>query len=476
MTVSAVDVERNLGAPAPRSSAEIFIIPIEPDRFLIYAPLRRAAFVANTTMVNVLVDLKDGRDGAPRDLSGPAIEFLRRLEIVDAGPETPPVTTFSGVPRPAAVTLFLTTACNLRCTYCYASAGDTPLRSMRIETAERGIRYVASNAADMGASRFSVAYHGGGEPSANWAVMAGSLDYARRLAGELGLGVDADAATNGVLRDDQIDWMAANLRSASVSFDGLPEMHDLHRPTATGLPSSGRVMHTIRRFDAAGFRYGVRMTVTSDQIPRLAESVDFVCSHFRPERVQVEPSYQLGRWVGAPSAETEAFIEAYREAHARARALGTEVTYSAARLDTLTNHFCGVTQDSFALSPDGNVSGCYEVFSESNALARVFFYGKPDETSDGYVFNLPVLERLRGQAVQHREFCRGCFAKWHCAGDCYHKSLATSGHGEFQGSDRCNITRELLKDQILDRIARTGGAFWHEAPVADPCSAEEDRT
>ncbi len=60
----------------------------------------------------------------------------------------------------------------------------------------------------------------------------------------------------------------------------------------------------------------------------------------------------------------------------------------------LSNHFRGVTQDGFSLSPDGNVSGCYEVFSEDRPFADRFFYGRAEQK--GYAFNLPVLERLRG--------------------------------------------------------------------------------
>ena len=40
--------------------------------------------------------------------------------------------------------------------------------------------------------------------------------------------------------------------------------------------------------------------------------------------------------------------------------------------------------------PDGNVSACYEVFSEDNPWAPVFFYGKP-EKEKGYRFELEKL-------------------------------------------------------------------------------------
>jgi uncharacterized protein len=67
----------------------------------------------------------------------------------------------------------------------------------------------------------------------------------------------AASASNGFLREDQIDWIVENLDGGvSVSFDGLPSSHDRHRLTAGGQGSSERVMHTLRRFDAAGYAYG----------------------------------------------------------------------------------------------------------------------------------------------------------------------------------------------------------------------------
>ena len=448
-------------------SAEVFLIPLDGGRHLVYAPLRRAAFIGNARTVNFLADLQAGFFDEEADPDGSLVEFLRRLEILDAGPEDAPITIFGGDPEPTTVTLFLTTACNLRCTYCYAMAGDTPVRVMKLDVAKRGIDFVAENAKKKGLPRFEIAYHGGGEPTVNWRTLTGSLEYARERARALGLEVRASAATNGVLHERKIDWIIANLSGVSLSFDGLPEVHDRHRPTVSGEGSSEQVIRTIRRFEEADLPYGLRVTVTADQIARLPDSVEFICRSFvKATRIQVEPAYQIGRYEHAPTAETEGFIAAFREAQERAAGYGREIFFSAARIGSLTNHFCGVTQDNFCLSPDGNVSACYEAFSEDSEWADVFFYGRPDAENGGYRFDLERLGRLRGQGVQHRDYCRGCFAKWTCAGDCYHKSLTVNGDVEFAGSDRCNITRELTKDQILARIAASGGLFWHEPPPA----------
>jgi uncharacterized protein len=457
------------GLSAPALSAEIFSIPLDEHRYLIYAPRRRSAFVGNEATVNVVADLKEGKYSLDVDPGGAVVALLRRLQMVDGGPEPSPVTEFAGEPEPVAVTLFMTTACNLRCTYCYANAGSTPTAFMPLDVAKRAIDFVAANAVKKGLPGFEVGYHGGGETTVNWRVMVSSLAYAKERAAALQLGVAAGAATNGLLNDRQIAWFVRNLSSATVSFDGLPAIQDANRPIRTGKGSSERVAHTLESFDRANFPYDLRLTVTKDDIPWLPDSVEYVLSRFRPQHVQAEPVYQLGRWHDGPSAETDQFVRAFRSARAVAREYGIELEYSAARLDVLTNHFCGISQDSFCVSPNGNVSACYETFSEQEKWAPVFFYGKARAgTAAGYEFDLKVLQHLRNQSVQHRPYCQGCFAKWHCAGDCYHKSLQAGPNEEFRGSGRCEVTRSLTLDLILERIRDNGGFVWNGNEAVPP--------
>ena len=441
-------------------TAEVFAIRLDDSSYVIYAPLRQAAFIGNARVVEVLEDLRRGSAGAANGCQA-LVDLLRSLEILGSKPELPPHAVCQGEPEPVAVTLFLTTACNLRCTYCYASAGGAAPGFMTLETARRAIDFVAANAARRKVPYFEVGYHGGGEPTVHWEVLVGSYDYARVKAAERNMELRSSLATNGVLEDSQIDWLMANLRGISLSCDGLPEIHDECRRTVSGKASSQRVIHTLRRLDQAKFPYGIRLTVTAKRIATLAASVDYLFTEFHPESILVEPVYLLGRGADAASAESDAFIEAYRAASARARERGGRIHFSGARLGSLTNHFCGVSRDNFCLSAEGKVTACFEAFDEDGPHASHFFYGGPAEDAAGYVFDYAVLTRLRHLSVENREHCRACFAKWSCAGDCYYKWLAESGGGEFRGSARCHIVRELTKDQILEKICEAGGTLWH---------------
>jgi hypothetical protein len=51
---------------------------------------------------------------------------------------------------------------------------------------------------------------------------------------------------------------------------------------------------------------------------------------------------------------------------------------------------------------------------------------------------------------------------YHGGGDRLYKSRHAMAHGEFVGDPRCEITRALTLDQILEKIGTSGGTVWAE--------------
>jgi len=442
---------------ATKTPRDLFVLPLSETEFLVYAPLRRAALIANAALVAVLRELQNG--AGPPDASCEAIQFLETCGVLGtAGDPGPPVSP-QGPPRPTVATLLLTSACNLRCIYCYAAAGDRPPEFMRPETARRAIDFVAANAASAGTGCFEVNYHAAGEPTAHWKLLQESHLYARGVARDRGMRLRSSLTTNGVLPPAKRDWIVTHLDSATVSFDGLPEVQDANRRFPSGRGSSDFVLATLRTFDHRGFRYSIRMTVTAEAVSRLRQSVAFLCRRFRPKAIQVEPLYRMGRGRDAADAETAGFIEAFRAARRTSAKAARCLRFSGARFPTVTRRFCGVANDNFCVSPAGNISACHEVADEHQPWAERFFYGRASTEPSGYRFDEPVYTALRAQTVDRLDYCDGCFAKWNCAGDCYHKALHWDP-ADFAGAGRCEITRALTKDQILEKIAASGGVFW----------------
>ena len=146
----------------PALIPEIYLIPLGSDQYVIYAPLEKSAFVCNGATVNIVDRI---REEGPEKAAGKYPDLVGFLEelgmIADEAPQLP-IVQYEGDFAPTHVTLFLTTACNLRCSYCYASAGETPLRSMDLERAIKGIDFVLENAVKTGKDEIRITFHGRG--------------------------------------------------------------------------------------------------------------------------------------------------------------------------------------------------------------------------------------------------------------------------------------------------------------------------
>jgi len=443
---------------------DVFVIPLL-DRYLVYAPLRRVAFVTNGATVNLLHQLRQNKGHTVSEQADSFLRFCQDIHLTGEEGDWPISTFECGTFAPTEVTLFLTTRCNLRCIYCYAWGGERPVVEMPLETAQRGIEFVCRNALESGKPSFGIGYHGGGEPTTHWQVLTGSFACAQRLAQENHLEVYGSMATNGVLSAEKQRWIIQNFRGVNLSVDGLPEVQDMQRPLPSGKGSSTAVLQTIRAFDEADFDYGLRLTVTAASVERLPQSIAYLLERAHPKHIQIEPMYVLGRGRETGLAvDPLAFVQAFRQAKGLADQCSVDLFYSAARVDVLTNRFCQSCGEGFSLTPQGLVSACYEVPDADFQFGEQFIFGHFEQAQNDYAFDQDKLTRLRNHSVEHIPWCQDCFCKWHCAGDCAYKAQHATEDGQFVGDRvRCEITRALTLDQILAKIRQNGGQVWADA-------------
>ena len=442
-------------------NTELFTIPFD-GKFVVYAPLRKAAFITNAHTVNMISRLKDSEctiNSAEEEL----LQFLRLIGVWDNRDDFTVLTNENDPLKPTSVTLFLSSACNLRCVYCYAESAQQTGANMVFQTAKAGIDFVCRNARETRNSNFQVIYHGGGEFTQNWKVLVESVRYARFLEKEMHMEAAISGASNGVFSDKQCQWLVRNLQGLSISVDGLPEIHDIHRPLVSGGPSSKLVFNTLNSFTKAGFPYSIRMTVTPNAVDRLPKSVGYLLNHASPTQIVVEPVYNLGRGKKIDLfLDPKSFVSAFRKSNTVANKYGIPLLYSAARIDLLTKQFCNAGDGNFCITPSGKISVCYQVTDEHTPFSDEFLVGNYDMIKEKFIFDEEKIRRIKRWNVQSTDWCRECFAKWHCAGDCPNLVRHAMVSGKFKGHSRCEITRALLFDQILEKIEKSDGFLWSE--------------
>ncbi|MCX6373653.1 MAG: radical SAM protein [Actinobacteria bacterium] len=452
-----------------RLATEVFSLP-RGGEHLVYAPLLQTSVVVNGAALNLLANIAAERavtrDARTRDV----LDLLLELQLIgkangrrrtgDAPPASPsPAGGDEGAAaelepaalRPTAVTLFLTSACNLRCIYCYASGGEQP-RYLDEGVARDAIDFIVDNAVADGQTKATVTFHGGGEPTLAGTVMKRCVEHARRRCAEHDLELSTGTATNGVMSDAMRDYLAENMTSVMVSIDGPAAVQDLLRPQADGGPSSAAVERTLARLSASDCTLGTRLTCTTRGLEHAEETVRHLVDAYRLNTIHLEPLFACGRSVGnglqPPSAEH--FVDVFRACREYAGPHGVEVAYSGAHQASLACSFCQVSRPSFNITTEGDVTACYEITGRDDPRAETFIYGSHDPEQRSFVFHQKRIAALRRLTVNDAPRCARCFAKYHCAGDCPSKRL-------YPGADdavvaRCAINRRLTLDQLEEVI------------------------
>jgi uncharacterized protein len=434
---------------------ELFVIPHE-DNFILYAPLKRAVAEVNGDMISLLKRLKAGKN--LRDLD----EWLRPLleiGIVTNG-ETPiskyvPKTDYT----PTTVTLIPSFDCNLRCTYCFSKAGETPEKIMDIEIAKAAIDLVIKNSKMEGEKEVGLAFHGGGEPflERNIPLVKKSVEYFKQQAVSCGLNPKVAAVTNGLIAPNSLEWIVSEFHDIDVSCDGPEDIQNRQRPLKNGGKSFPWVMRTVDYLESRGFNYGLRATVTKESVSRMPEIISFF-NTISPslDHYKLEPVFECGRCMTSKTEapKPEDFIKYMVEAKAVGRNLGKTVSYSGSIIDSIFDSFCSTLDKGFfCVLPDGNVTSCLEVYEESDPRAKIFFTGNYDFGSQSFVFLMDRVDKLRSRNVDNIPYCRDCFAKYHCAGECPSRCYTQTGSlFDPSANPRCQINREIIKEAFVERL------------------------
>jgi uncharacterized protein len=168
------------------------------------------------------------------------------------------------------LTLHITTACNMRCSYCYSPPKPGPVMSE--ETGGKAMEM----AAKMNKDSTGVIFFGG-EPLLHKDLIRTLVDRARDMEAKQTGRFHFKITTNGVLLDEEfLKYSLENDILIAMSFDGVQPAHDQHRLMADGAPSFESLIDKLQLLLAARPYSSVLMVVNPDTAQYLYESVEFL--------------------------------------------------------------------------------------------------------------------------------------------------------------------------------------------------------
>ena len=443
----------------PHTPMDLYTIPIssadKEKAFIVFRPLLGLAFVGNQAMANLAQSLAlDPSQSLPEEIH----TYLEKIGFLCPDPPAPPPPD-SGVFSPTGVALLMTNQCQLRCTYCYAGAGDYSKQNLALETGYAAIDYTYENLKRLHSQKFLVSLHGGGEPTFTWKTLRSLVAYARGKP----IPCEFSITSNGIWSEQQINWIMAYIGHVGISMDGSPQTQDLQRPTVSGKASSRWVMRTLQMLDANHFSYGLRLTAVPP-FERLMDDIRYLCENTQCTQMQVEAAFNTQRGEeGQPELEEGLeFLQVFFAAQRLAEGYGRDLRCAGSDVDKITTLACGSPYNTLVVTPHANIVACFEVVNDSHPLADLLTIGRI--TPNGVEIDEDARSRLRKKIDERRASCRDCYCYWTCAGDCLIRSFYPDPDRYLEHGPRCELNRILLREMLLKQIA-AGNGLWKRTPI-----------
>lgn len=318
------------------------------------------------------------------------------------------------------VGLFITSACQLKCVYCYYDSNNVAKNNSVIT--EKQIDCITDKLFESSKimsytgsedKTVRVTISGGGEPTLFWNRFTYLIERLKTLSKSTGIKINISIVTNGALSYDKRQYIANNVDSILVSYDGLPEIQAKQRRSTA--EQQQLIEDALSFFSQVHSNYSVRVTVLPENYDKLICICDYLFSTYAGlKQIQFEPVAYSGRGASLSESDDTSFLNSYVEAFNY-----TKEHYSGKHLycslfpQNLQPSICSAWNGRNPwIDADGNLLPCNERLS-------------PDEYSIGKInpnghlewYDLKHSKKLVNEdAILHS--CASCLAYNYCRGGC----------------------------------------------------------
>lgn len=418
-------------------SQDLFVLSSN-GKYMCFVPSYPKAFIIKSLEgVNALKNYFTNQDK-----SSDIFNFLTRNELLTSI-KAPYRARIDPTYRPQNLILSLSSDCNLRCQYCYASAGEQH-NSLTWDIIENAIRISIDESKKLSLKRFKLVFHGGGEALVKWDLLCRATSLVEELwKGDKNFSI----VTNATLIDNEkAVWFKNHGFRVSISLDGPKDVHDMQRPKADGSGSFDECIKGMSYLRNSNVPFGIRSTICQSNIDRIKEML-LIAKSF-DTGLKVEPLVVTGR--AEHNMESISFDDFYfvmLDAIEFSKRMNIPISSTYYHELSARTKFCSGNGEIFCILPEGLISTCTRVTRKDDELSDIFIIGDIDSTK--YHIDFAKIKFLKKLNVENFSECKDCFAKWYCVGGCYHSRLTNGGKVL---DEHCLLTKALLFYRLIERL------------------------
>ncbi len=401
----------------------------------------------DATDADILAVLKEDHDA---QRSAETIEELR--EMIDQGylftPDADPEIDINTDGIVKAMCIHAAHDCNLRCSYCFADAGEYHMRDKALlppETGKKALDWLVAHSGNR--YNLEVDFFGG-EPLMNFPAIKEIVAYGRELETKHHKRFKFTTTTNGVnLNDEMIAFLNREMDNVVISIDGREAVHDRMRPTANGKGSYALIIDHAKKLVNARKQqqYYIRGTYTRYNLDFASDVLHLAEEGF--EQLSIEPvvttadkTYAL-RMEDVPRIGEE--YERLGKEYIKRRKDGRWFNFFHFMLDLtggpclqkrLTG--CGAGNEYVAVTPAGDIYPCHQFVGRENMRMGSVLTSEFDREKQAH---------FKGNHVLAKEKCRSCWARFYCSGGCAANAHAFHGDIGQPYELECSLEQKRLE-------------------------------
>ncbi len=345
--------------------------------------------------------------------------------------------------------------CNLRCDYCFASAGsyNQGISHMSIETGRRCVDFLIEQSG--GNKHLEIDFFGG-EPLMNFEVVRDMVNYAKEKGREHDKEFGFTITTNAtLLDDDSIKFINDNMYNVVLSLDGRKEVNDRFRHNIANAGSYDVIVKNIRKLidGRKGREYYIRGTYTRNNLD-FTEDVKSIADLGYKE-ISLEPVISDDENYAIRKKDLPRIFDEYeRLLHfcIKRERDGERINFYHFNIDLnggpcvlkrVTG--CGAGFEYLAVDPSGNIYPCHQFVGMDDYIMGNIFEG---------IKNTGMGDLFLNSNIYTKQECTNCWAKFYCSGGCHASNLKMGGGFDKTYGLGCEITKKRVECAIALQVER----------------------
>jgi uncharacterized protein len=320
--------------------------------------------------------------------------------------------------------IFLSTFCNLSCTYC--TARDLEKMVMDVECGKSVVDMFISMS--IGAKELEFIFTGG-EPLLEFNTLRHLTTYADSNTRQLGMIPKFVLKTNGTILNEEITkFLKSFIFKVVISLDGLPENHNEFRKTISGEPTHGIITNNFEDLLCNGVDCVASLTVHPNQAKNIITNVKYLYNiGFR--NIDVGPVYGTSEWSKCQILE---FADSLKCCAALIRDINKNEHFEIGPINKNSEHVgdvlsdiwgCKAGETNLAFLPNGQISGCSALamlIPEYPNLVIGDIHSGINENSLQELFSYSQAK------IENRNACVNCDTSSNCSGGCVAINLSVN--------------------------------------------------